>query len=121
MIMTAAQVEQRANRDVVDWAHERLGLAYGDIGRATSAHERTVLRWKSGQTLASPRHRERIEMLRELRHLMDAVFADPEQGRAWLYTSVPALRGRTPISYLRAGRVRQVAQVLATFHSGAFV
>jgi uncharacterized protein (DUF2384 family) len=119
--MSPIQIEQRANREVIDWAHDSLGLGYGVIGRATSAHERTVLRWKSGQTLASPRHRERIEQLRELRHLMGEVFADPDQGRAWLYTSVPALRGRTPISYLRAGRVRAVVEVLATFHSGAFV
>jgi uncharacterized protein (DUF2384 family) len=115
------QIEQRANREVIDWAHDKLGLGYAVIGRATSAHERTVLRWKSGQTMASARHREGIEHLRELRHLMSEVFADAEASRTWLFTSVPALRGRTPISYLRAGRVKAVLQVLATFHSGAFV
>jgi hypothetical protein len=97
MTLTGAQVEQQSNRDVIAWAHDRLGLGYGVIGRATNAHERTVMRWKSGETLASPRHRERIDLLRELRHLMDAAFADPEQARAWLYASVPALRGRTPM------------------------
>jgi uncharacterized protein (DUF2384 family) len=119
--MTVAQMEQKANCEVISWAHDELGLGYGMIGRATKAHERTVLRWKSGSALASPRHRERIETLRVLRHLMGEVFAGAEKEKAWLYTSVPALRGRTPISYLRAGQVKPVIEVLATFHSGGFV
>ena len=119
--MTSGErIEMQANGETIDWAHEELGLNYREIAVAMRAHERTVMRWRARETLAGPRYRERIESLRELRHLMGEVFADEESAQRWLHNSVPALRGRTPISYVRAGRVGRIVELLATFQSGAF-
>jgi uncharacterized protein (DUF2384 family) len=118
--MSPVQIEMRATEETIDWAHDALGLNYREIGSVLQAHERTVMRWKSRQTLASPRHRRRMEDLRELRHLLREVFGDEQGANLWLHSSVPALRGRTPISYIRAGRIGRVAEILATFQAGAF-
>lgn len=118
--MTPAQIEMRATAETIDWARDALGLNYREIGAAVKAHERTVLRWKSQRTLASPQHLRRMEDLRELRHLLREVFRDDESANVWLHSSVPSLRGRTPISFIRTGRVGKVIEILATFHTGAF-
>lgn len=118
--MNVALMEMRATEETIDWAHDELGLNYREIGAALQAHERTVLRWKARQSLASPRHRRRMEDLRELRHLLREVFRDEDAANTWLRSSVPALKGRTPISYIRAGRVGRVLEILATFQAGAF-
>lgn len=119
--LTPAEIEMRATQETIDWARQSLGLNYREIGAVVKAHERTVMRWKARQTLASPRHRAKVEDLRELRHLMAEVFRDEERAAVWLRSSVPALRGRTPISFIRAGKVGKVIEILATFHTGAFV
>jgi uncharacterized protein (DUF2384 family) len=117
--MSPIQIEMRATEETIDWAHDALGLNYREIGSLLQAHERTVMRWKSRETLASPRHRRRVEDLRELRYLLGEVFRDEQGANLWLHSSVPALRGRTPISYVRAGRVSRVVDLLATFQAGA--
>lgn len=118
--MAPEKLEMQANAETIDWAHDELGLNYREIGEAVRAHERTVLRWKARETLAAPKYRERIESLRELRYLLGEVFADEESAQTWLRSPVPALRGRTPISYVRAGRIGRIVELLATFQSGAF-
>ena len=111
---------QAANR-TIDWAHDVLGLSYEDIGRAVGAHRRSVARWRSREHAPSRRHRQEMEKLRRLRHLLDTAFDDAETARAWLHSSVPALQGRTPISRLEEGEVDEVIHVLAAAQSGAFV
>jgi hypothetical protein len=58
--------------------------------------------------------------MRELRFLLETVFPDPEARVEWLHSSVPAIRGRTPISAIRRGQVDDVIGVLAGIESGAF-
>ncbi len=59
--------------------------------------------------------------LRELQRLIGEVFVDEVAAREWLHTPVPALDDRTPLALLREGNARAVIEVLATFHSGAFM
>jgi putative toxin-antitoxin system antitoxin component (TIGR02293 family) len=114
-------IERSMNAEVIAWAHDELGIGYREIGRVVRASERTVLRWKSRETLASPRHRVRIQGLNRLKHLLSRVFRDAEGAHRWLHAPVPALGGRTPISYLREGKLRPVLEVLAGFDAGVFV
>ncbi|MDP2481160.1 MAG: DUF2384 domain-containing protein, partial [Candidatus Palauibacterales bacterium] len=81
---------------------------------------RTVSRWRSREFAPSRRHREGIEKLRVLRHLLDLVFEDEETATAWLYGSVPMLDGRSPITLLRRGEVDPVIETLAGLESGAY-
>jgi uncharacterized protein (DUF2384 family) len=117
----ALQFERTRSADVVAWAHDHLELDYAVIGRVTKAHKRTVIRWKDRTSAPSPKHRMRLRHFFELRWLMGQVFTTPEHGKEWLHSSVPALRDQAPIDFLRRGSVRPIIEVLATFHSGAFV
>ncbi|HEX8361627.1 MAG TPA: antitoxin Xre/MbcA/ParS toxin-binding domain-containing protein [Longimicrobium sp.] len=113
--------ERAKNAEVITWAHDELGIAYKEIGRVVRASERTVLRWRGRETLASQRHRARLQSLDRLKHLLSRVFQDPQGASEWLRSPVPALGSRTPISYLRAGKLRPVLEVLASFDAGVFV
>jgi hypothetical protein len=118
---TPADLEKQAAAEAVAWAHEALALGYGEIGAAVEADERTVRRWEAREVLPRGRHRARLEELRELRHLLAAVFERKAEADAWLHASVPAFRGRTPISLVRQGRLETVIDVLATMEAGAFL
>jgi uncharacterized protein (DUF2384 family) len=118
---TALQFERTRSADVVSWAHDDLELDYSVIGRVAKAHKRTVIRWKDRTSAPSPKHRTRLRHFFELRRLMGLVFTTPVDGKRWLHTPIPALKDQAPIDFLRRGSVRPVLEVLATFHSGAFV
>ena len=118
--MATAAVEIRNLEDALAWAHDEVGLTYDQIGTALQVSERTLRRWRSHDHAPRARQRELIEDLRELRHVLGDVFADPGLRQQWLHSPEPMLRGRTPISFLRAGRVARVVEVLASLESGAF-
>jgi transcriptional regulator with XRE-family HTH domain len=118
--MATDEREARAANQTLDWAHEVLGLDWTEVAAAVGADRRTIYRWRRGRSAPSAENRERIEELRELRFLMETVLPDPDDRVEWLYESVPLLRGRTPISLIRRGRIDDVIGVLAGLESGAF-
>jgi uncharacterized protein (DUF2384 family) len=118
--MATAAFEIRSLEDALAWAHDELGLTYDQIGAVLNVSERTLRRWRSHDHAPRARQRELIEDLRELRHVLAAVFPNPALRQQWLHSPEPMLRGRTPISFLRAGRIAKVVEVLATLESGAF-
>jgi putative toxin-antitoxin system antitoxin component (TIGR02293 family) len=120
-MMSLVQTERRAAADVIDWAHSALALNYGEIGVALKTTERTVRRWRTCKFTPRGAARDRLETLRELRHLLTAVFGTEAAAAEWLHSSVPALRGRTPASLLRTGAIESVIELLATIESGAYV
>lgn len=97
-----------------------LDLSYTEIGDVVGVDRRTIYRWRSRESLPSPEHRKRLESVRELLFLLEKVFGDLDQALEWLYRPVPMLRGRTPISRLREGRIDEVLGVLAGLESGAY-
>lgn len=119
--MTTIDLEKNAVVEAITWARESLELGYGEIGSAVQADERTVRRWVRRAVVPRGEHREKLEQLRELRHLLGAVFDSEAEANAWLYASVPAFRGRTPISLIRVGKLDAVIDALATMEAGAFL
>src|SRR4051794_26463363 len=118
--MPPTMIEIERMDDALDWAHDELGLTYDQIGAALNVSERTLRRWRAHAHAPRARQKELIEDLRELRHVLSAPFPDPRLRLQWLHSPEPLLRGRTPISFLRAGHVSKVVDVLATLESGAF-
>jgi hypothetical protein len=118
--MVTIEREVRAANETLDWAHELLGLEWTEVAAAVGADRRTIYRWRRGLSAPSPEHRERIEDMRELRFLLETVFPDSNARLEWLHSSVPAFRGRTPVSMIRRGRLGDVIGVLAGVESGAF-
>jgi hypothetical protein len=77
---------------------------------------------KRHRSLAPRRsQRERLEGRPELRYLLARVFPQAADRDEWLHSSSRLLRGRTPISLLRQGRVAAVRDALATLETGAFL
>lgn len=119
MSATAARV--RAANTTIDWAHDTLNLGYAAIAEAIGAHRRSLARWRAGDAVPSLRYRQAMEKLRTLRYLIESVFEEEGSATEWLHSSVPLLRGRSPISLLEEGRIDEVIGVLAAFESGAAV
>ena len=119
--MSTASARVQAANSTIDWAHDTLSLSYESIAAAIGAHRRSVARWRAGDAAPSFRHRQSMEKLRTLRYLLESVFEDDGQAEAWLHSSVPMLRGRSPISLLEDGRTDEVIGVLAAFESRAAV
>ncbi len=116
-----AILELQVAKRAVEWARSVLGLSYLEVGAATGASERTVMRWAQGVHPPRREHRERIERLNELRQLLTTVFGnDTAAAQAWLHEPVPLLRGRTPMSLITKGAVDEVIGVLAGLEAGAF-
>lgn len=118
--MATAEIEIRAIDETLSWAHDELGLTYDQIGGILDVSERTLRRWRNDGNTPRLRHKERIEDLRELRHLLGEVFPEAEGRAQWLHSPSGLLRGRSPISLLRAGQFSRVVGALATLESGAF-
>jgi uncharacterized protein (DUF2384 family) len=119
--MATTERELDAAQETVEWSHDALGLTYEEIGTTLGVTERTLRRWRNGLNLPRRSQREKLEDLRELRYLLAQVFPQPADREEWLHSPSRLLRGRTPISFLRHGRVAAVRDALATLESGAFL
>jgi hypothetical protein len=118
--MATSNREARAVNDTLDWAHEILTLDWTEVAAAVEVDRRTICRWRRGLSAPSREQRERIDDMRELRFLLETVLPEPDVRLEWLHCSVPALRGETPVSVIKRGRVLDVMGVLAGVYSGAF-
>ena len=118
--MATAEAEVQEIEKTLSWAHDEMGLTYDQIGGILSVSERTLRRWRHLEHAPRMRQKERIESLRELQHLLAEVFPEQAGRAAWLHGPSRLLRGRSPISLLRAGHVSRVVGALATLESGAF-
>jgi putative toxin-antitoxin system antitoxin component (TIGR02293 family) len=119
--MTPLELAKKAAAETITWAHDRLALGYTDLGRALDANERTVRRWQGREVAPRGAHRERLERLGELRHLLREVFESGQEADEWLHSPVRTFRGRTPISMIRQGNLNAVVEALATIESGAYL
>lgn len=117
---TARKLQLTATSATIDWASEELDLSFSEIGDVIGVDRRTIYRWRFEESLPSPGHRKRLESVRELRFLLDKVFESSDEALEWLHRPVPMLRGRTPISRLREGRIDEVLGALTGLESGAF-
>lgn len=118
--MTTIQaLEKRAAVQTIEGARDAFGLNYGEVAGALGVDRRTVLRYRKLATVPAVSVRERLEKVREIRHLLDEVFASVEARTEWLYSPVPLLRGRRPIDLLRKGELDELRGVLAGLYSGA--
>jgi uncharacterized protein (DUF2384 family) len=119
--MAPVSHEINAIDQMIAWAHDDLGLTYDELGTILGVTDRTLRRWRTHDQMPHRKQRDRVEDLRELKHLLDSEFPNAEHRQEWLHSSNPRLRGRTPISLLRSGSISRVVDELATMESGAFL
>lgn len=108
--------------DLVEWAHDFLGLTWEEVGAMLGTTGRTVQRWRDQETVPTRGNEERLDAVDELRFWLRTVFADdPAAAQDWLRTRLLDLQGKTPLHAIKAGQVEKISEFLATFHSGAFI
>lgn len=117
--MAIAALEKKVAKDTIDQARKMLGLDYVELASALGVDRRTVFRYRAKTTVPSPAVRARLGKLREIAHLLDAVFASHDAQLEWLYSPVPLLRDRCPIELIREGKLDEVLSILAGVHTGA--
>jgi hypothetical protein len=120
-VKTVAPAKSKA-ADAIVWAHDFLGFTWEQVGHMLGASDRTVQRWRDYEVAPSREHEERIDALDELRFWVDTVFErDSEAAHDWLNTRLLDLKGKTPLHEIKAGRIERISEILATFHTGAFI
>ncbi|MBA2670464.1 MAG: DUF2384 domain-containing protein [Gemmatimonadetes bacterium] len=120
--MGVTDMELRETGRTLDWARETLDLSMEELGQVIGTTRRTVQRWRARESLPSPEHREKLDEMGELRYWLETVFEkDVDAAHSWLTTRLPSLRGQTPISHIRKGRIKEIVGILAAFESGAFI
>ena len=120
MTVSFKNLEMQAAEKTILAAGNMLGLNLSEVASALDVHPRTVYRYKNHESAPSPDVRDRLGKLRELSQLLTEVFVDKDSQLAWLYGSVPMLRGQRPIDKIRKGELDEIISVLAGIHSGAF-
>jgi hypothetical protein len=90
--------------EVIERAREVLDLPYLEIARSISADESTLHRWRSEACVPSVVFRVRLGALDNLISILDQLFPDPAQIRAWLDEPLPWASRHTPREVLAAGR-----------------
>lgn len=116
---TIDRLEKKTARETVERAHETFGLPYTELADALGVDRRTLLRYRKESHAPSPRIRAQLEKIRELRYLLLEVFETEEEATEWLYSPVPALRGRRSIDSIRRGELDEVIHILAGLYSGS--
>jgi uncharacterized protein (DUF2384 family) len=116
-----AQVELKRVREAVAWAQDELELTDVELGEAIGVSSRSIARWREARNRPSGRHLDAAEQLLELAQALSATFgADRAALQEWLHRPLPALRRRSPLRAIVAGRVADVLAVLAGAESGVF-
>lgn len=117
--MAIAALEKKVAKDTIDQARRIFGLDYVEVAAALGVDRRTVFRYRTNSSVPSPEVRARLGKIREIAHLLNAVFAGHDAQLEWLYSPVPLLRDRRPIDLIREGELDEVLSVLAGIHTGA--
>lgn len=108
-----ASAQHRADTlEVVERAHEVLGLTYKEIARVIAADESSLHRWRRGDASPSPVFRRQLAALGRCLDLMERAFGDWEAARAWLDTDCKGLDGARPAQVLLAGEIDRVTPLL---------
>ena len=107
----AIQKELKKTKDL-------LGVPWREVANVFDATERTIHRWRKGESRPQPSHQKRLEQMNDLLDLMNEVLKKKEFLREWLNKRVPALHDRRPMDLLKAGRIEEVREVLGRAAEG---
>lgn len=108
--------------ETIAWAHEYLDLNWEEVAAMVGTTARTLQRWRRGDAVPGRENLVGLDAVEELRFWLAAVFEnEDEEAQNWLRERMIDLHGKAPIHLLRTGRVEKVSDLLATFHTGAFI
>lgn len=106
------------SRKELERTKQALCLTWSEISRILDTTERTIHRWRAGESNPFPSFQRRLDCMNDLLDLMNEIFKKPEHCREWLHKKIPALHNRSPIEMLKAGRIQEVREVLGRAADG---
>lgn len=89
------------------------------VARILDRDPKTVQRWLRQQTAPRWEVRERVLALNVVLERLSEVI-DPATAEDWLFTPVPALEYERPVDLIRAGRAREVLNLIDAIGEGVF-
>lgn len=106
---------------LIDQLTTELGISKGDLALALDASERTVARWKTGETFPQHESRARLEALLKLSERLRGAFVDDAAVAVWLHAPSGYFGGLAPIDAMLRGRFDAVEAALDALDAGIFV
>jgi uncharacterized protein (DUF2384 family) len=106
---------------------EDLGFQDRDLRAIFDTEQRSIERWRSGESVPQKETRSRLNELARLHDHLGQTFTSYEGARAWLGAPSRYLAGLTPLQVLRAGDTEQISSVerveeaLEALDSGIFL
>jgi len=111
-------IQSQAVRRLADVMRETSIDASG-VARILDRDPKTVQRWLRQSTAPRWDVREIVLALNVvLEHLSEVI--DPAAAEDWLFTPVPAFEYQRPVDLIRAGRAREVLNLIDTLGEGVF-
>lgn len=94
-----------------------LGLTQEEIGSIVDASARSVARWSNGEVVPQRLNKQRLV---ELAYVADAVteVLPPEAANLWMFTPNRLLDHDTPADRIRAGRYKDVLDLIEALAEG---
>ena len=89
-----------------------------ELADLTGVSERQVQRWASGSRRPDGENRTRLLEVHYVVERLRDVFTE-EGIEIWLHGRNRSLRGRRPISVLKAGQIDEVLELIEQLHTGA--
>jgi hypothetical protein len=114
----ASAVQSQAVRRLTQVMRETSIDASG-VARILDRDPKTVQRWLRQETAPRWALREIVLALNVVLERLSAVI-DPAAVEDWLFTPVPALEYQRPVDLIRAGRAREVLNLIDALGEGVF-
>ncbi len=113
-VAAPSQAMRRLTQAMRDTSIDTSGVA-----RILGRDPRTVQRWLNQKTAPRWDVREIVLALNVVLERLAGVM-DPRAAEDWLFTPVPALDNERPVDLIRAGRARDVLNLIDALGEGAF-
>ncbi len=126
-IVSRGSAFQLAPGQVLRLLTEDMGIEEKDLRVVFDVEQRSIEKWRSGETLPQKETRRRLNELVALHEHLGQTFTLYEGARAWMRAPLRYLGGLTPLQVLRAGDTEDVSSVerleeaLEALDSGVFL
>ncbi len=125
--MSRGSALQVAPGQVLNLLRDDLGIEDKDLRVVFDVEQRSVEKWRSGESLPQKETRRRLNELAALHEHLGQTFTSYEGARAWMRAPLHYLGGLTPLQVLRAGdtedarSVERLEEALEALDSGVFL
>ncbi len=108
-------------RQALERLTENLGLTDEELAGGLKASQRTIARWRAGETYPQRESRERLNALLALEERLRDNFKTIDAIRQWMRDESRYLGGITPAEAIQAGRIDRAEGAIGVIEWGIYV